>query len=134
MSESPQQDDELAGTEQPFVQHLMELRDRLVRALIAVGVVALALAFYPGAGELYDLLAAPLVAYLLSDVAKDVNGQIFASRMNEIFLMGQSRPLRSVHRDGGWTCETLAEHGMPALKGSFYKLDRSADVFSWDAV
>jgi len=27
--------DELAGTEQPFVQHLMELRDRLVRALIA---------------------------------------------------------------------------------------------------
>ena len=64
MSESPQQDDELDGTEQPFVQHLMELRDRLVRALIAVGVVALALAFYPGAGELYDLLAAPLVAYL----------------------------------------------------------------------
>ncbi|WP_022719949.1 SDR family NAD(P)-dependent oxidoreductase [Rhodopseudomonas sp. B29] len=77
---------------------------------------------------------APLVAYLLSDAAKDVNGQIFASRMNEIFLMGQSRPLRSVHRDGGWTCETIAEHGMPALKGSFYALDRSADVFSWDAV
>ena len=26
-------EDELAGTEQPFVAHLVELRDRLVRAL-----------------------------------------------------------------------------------------------------
>lgn len=75
---------------------------------------------------------APLSVYLLGDDAKDVSGQIFAVRMNEIFLMGQSRPIRSVHRDGGWTCESLAEHGMPALKGSFYKLDRSADIFSWD--
>ncbi len=75
---------------------------------------------------------APLSAFLLSDDAKDVTGQIFAVRMNEIFLMGQSRPIRSVHRSEGWTCQTLAEHGMPALKGSFYKLDRSADIFSWD--
>jgi sec-independent protein translocase protein TatC len=64
MSDTPEKQDELAGTEQPFVQHLMELRDRMVKALISVGVVALVLAFYPGAGELYDLLAAPLVAYL----------------------------------------------------------------------
>lgn len=77
---------------------------------------------------------APLSVYLLGDAAKDVSGQIFAVRMNEIFLMGQSRPIRSVHRDSGWTCESLAEHGMPALKGSFYKLDRSADIFNWDPV
>ena len=31
--------DELAGTEAPFVSHLVELRDRLIRALIAVGIV-----------------------------------------------------------------------------------------------
>lgn len=77
---------------------------------------------------------APLSAFLLSDAAKDVTGQIFAVRMNEIFLMGQSRPLRSIHRDGGWTPQSIAEHGMPALKSSFYKLDRSADIFSWDAI
>ncbi len=58
--------DELAGTEQPFVQHLIELRDRLVKATIAVLVAGAALAVYPGPAELYDLLAAPLVAQLPS--------------------------------------------------------------------
>lgn len=77
---------------------------------------------------------AALAAYLLGDAANDVTGQIFAVRMNEIFLMGQSRPLRSIHRGEGWTPQTIAEHGMPALKSSFYKLDRSADIFNWDAV
>jgi sec-independent protein translocase protein TatC len=56
--------DELAGTEQPFVAHLIELRDRLVRALLAVGVVFAVLSFYPGPAALYDLLAQPLVAQL----------------------------------------------------------------------
>ncbi|MGX9393461.1 SDR family oxidoreductase [Nitrobacteraceae bacterium UC4446_H13] len=77
---------------------------------------------------------ASLAVYLLGDAAKDVTGQIFAVRMNEIFLMGQSRPIRSIHRGEGWTPQTIAEHGMPALKSSFYKLDRSADIFNWDAV
>ncbi len=56
--------DELAGTEQPFVSHLIELRDRLVRAAIAVGICFGALALWPGPAGLYDLLAAPLVANL----------------------------------------------------------------------
>jgi sec-independent protein translocase protein TatC len=63
MSDTPSKD-ELAGTEQPFVQHLIELRDRLVKAAIAVLVAGAALAIYPGPAELYDLLAAPLVAQL----------------------------------------------------------------------
>jgi sec-independent protein translocase protein TatC len=63
MSDTPS-NDELAGTEQPFVQHLIELRDRLVKATIAVAVACAALAVYPGPAELYDLLAAPLVAQL----------------------------------------------------------------------
>jgi sec-independent protein translocase protein TatC len=56
--------DELAGTEQPFVSHLIELRDRLVRAAISVAVCFGALALWPGPAGLYDLLAAPLVANL----------------------------------------------------------------------
>jgi sec-independent protein translocase protein TatC len=57
-------EDELAGTEQPFVSHLVELRDRLIRAAIAVGIVFVALAIWPGPAGLYDLLAAPLVKHL----------------------------------------------------------------------
>ena len=56
--------DELAGTEQPFVSHLVELRDRLVRASIAIGVCFGALMLWPGSGALYDLLALPLVEHL----------------------------------------------------------------------
>lgn len=63
-SSSPNPKDELAGTEQPFVAHLIELRDRLLRAMAAVLVVTMVLAIYPGPGPLYDWLAAPLVAHL----------------------------------------------------------------------
>jgi len=64
MADDPSKDDELAGTEQPFVQHLMELRDRLVKSMIAMAVVTVVLALYPGPAALYDILAAPLVAHL----------------------------------------------------------------------
>ena len=77
---------------------------------------------------------APLAVYLLSDAARDVNAQVFTVRNNEIFLMSQPRPLRSVHRSEGWTAQHIAEHGMPALKASFVPMDRSSDVFSWDPV
>ncbi len=75
---------------------------------------------------------APLAVFLASDAAKDVTGQIFAVRANEIFLMSQSRPLRSVHRAEGWTAETIASHAIPSLRDHFYPLHRSQDVFSWD--
>lgn len=77
---------------------------------------------------------APLAVYLLSDAAKDVNAQVFTVRNNEIFLMSQPRPLRSVHRSEGWTAQNIAEHGMPALRASFVPMDRSGDVFSWDPI
>jgi NAD(P)-dependent dehydrogenase (short-subunit alcohol dehydrogenase family) len=77
---------------------------------------------------------APLAVALAGDAAAGVNGQVFAVRNNEIFLMSQPRPIRSVHRGEGWTPETVAQHALPALKGSFYALDRSSDVFTWDPV
>ncbi|WP_306606073.1 twin-arginine translocase subunit TatC [Azonexus sp.] len=56
MSDTPQ--------EESFVSHLVELRDRLLRSLIAIAVVMGVLAFYPGPGEIYDMLAAPLTSAL----------------------------------------------------------------------
>jgi NAD(P)-dependent dehydrogenase (short-subunit alcohol dehydrogenase family) len=77
---------------------------------------------------------APIVAYLAGDLSGGVTGQVFAVRHNEIFLMSQPRPIRSVHRSEGWSPESIADHGMPALKSSFLPLDKSADIFSWDPV
>jgi hypothetical protein len=74
---------------------------------------------------------APLAVFLISNQS-DVSGQIFSVRANEIFLMGQSRPLRSVHRAEGWTPETVGSHAIPALRAGFYPLDRTQDVFTWD--
>ncbi|MEP7283525.1 MAG: twin-arginine translocase subunit TatC, partial [Rubrivivax sp.] len=61
---NPPERDELEGTEAPFVTHLVELRDRLIRVAIAIGVAFGVLALFPGPSTLYDLLAAPLVAHL----------------------------------------------------------------------
>jgi len=77
---------------------------------------------------------APMAVYLASDASQDVTGQIFAVRANEIFLMSQNRPLRSVHRAEGWTPEAIAEQAIPAMRSQFYALDRSQDVFSWDPI
>ncbi len=77
---------------------------------------------------------APLAVFLASDAAKDVTGQVFSTRKNEIFLMSQSRPLRGIHRAEGWTPGTCAEHMLPALRSWFFPLDRTADVFPWDSI
>jgi NAD(P)-dependent dehydrogenase (short-subunit alcohol dehydrogenase family) len=77
---------------------------------------------------------APLVIFLASDLAAEVSGQIFAVRKNEIFLISQPRPLRSIHRAEGWSAQAIAEQMLPAFKPSLYKLERSGDVFSWDPI
>lgn len=77
---------------------------------------------------------APMAVFLMSDLSKDVSGQIFAVRNNELIAISQNRPLRSVQRSEGWTPDSIAEHAMPALRASFYRLDRAGDVFNWDPV
>lgn len=77
---------------------------------------------------------APLAVYLASDAAKHVNAQIFAVRLHEIYLMGQSRMLRSVHRSEEWTPDSIAEHAMPALQGSFMSVQSSPQLFPWDPI
>jgi sec-independent protein translocase protein TatC len=61
---APDKEDELAGTEQPFVSHLVELRDRLIRVVGVLVIVFAGLCIWPGITALYDLLAAPLTANL----------------------------------------------------------------------
>lgn len=51
-------------TQDTFMSHLVELRDRLLRAVGAVVVVFIVLFLYPGASFIYDLLAAPMLATL----------------------------------------------------------------------
>ncbi|HSX91770.1 MAG TPA: twin-arginine translocase subunit TatC [Hydrogenophaga sp.] len=67
MSTKPDSDDELAGTEQPFVQHLMELRDRLLYSVIGLAVCMALLAFWPGPSGLIDLIAIPIRAHMPPD-------------------------------------------------------------------
>lgn len=77
---------------------------------------------------------APMVVYLGSDAAKEVTGQIFSVRANEIMLFSQPRPIRSVHLSEGWTPESIAEIAAPAMKNSFFALERSPDVINWDPI
>lgn len=77
---------------------------------------------------------APVALYLASDAGADTTGQVFAVRNNEIFLISQPRPVRSVQRSEGWSLDSVASHAIPALRASYVPLDVSADVFCWDPV
>jgi NAD(P)-dependent dehydrogenase (short-subunit alcohol dehydrogenase family) len=75
---------------------------------------------------------APLAVGLMSDAAKDVTGQIFGSRMNEIIMFSQARPLRTAQTSDGWTPESVIDKALPAFRPNFYPLDKSSDVFLWE--
>ncbi|MFC4670808.1 SDR family NAD(P)-dependent oxidoreductase [Seohaeicola nanhaiensis] len=77
---------------------------------------------------------APLAISLLSGDERAPSGQIFCVRNNEIMLMSQPRPLRSVQRGEGWTPETVLDHALPSMAAQFYPLERSEHVFTWDPV
>ena len=66
-------------TQDTFISHLMELRDRLLRSLIAIAVVFVCL--FPWAKELYSLLAKPLLAVLPQ------GGQMIATDVVGVFLV-----------------------------------------------
>ena len=65
--------------EDSFLSHLFELRDRLIRALVSIGIVFVCL--FPWAKELYALLAQPLLASL------PVGGQMIATDVVGVFLV-----------------------------------------------
>lgn len=78
---------------------------------------------------------APLVVYLLSDLAVQVTGQVFGSRGNEIFVFSQPRPVRFAHRTEGWTPASIAEHAMPTFVPKFSSLEEDAfSIFPYEPV
>ena len=77
---------------------------------------------------------AQLAAFLACDAAHEISGQIFGARGNEVYLYGQPRPIRIMHRGDGWTPAKMAEHLLPAVRSSLTPLERTRDVYSWDAI
>ena len=77
---------------------------------------------------------APMAVFLASDLAHEVTGQVFGTRLNEIYLFSSPRPIRTLHRAEGWTPEAIAEDALPALQPSFMPLDRSDQAFPWDPI
>ena len=55
---------EEAPVEETFISHLIELRDRLVKAIIGVAIVCIGLMIWPGPKEVYDFLATPMLQSL----------------------------------------------------------------------
>src|SRR5580693_8086089 len=66
---------------------------------------------------------APLCVFLASEQASQVSGQVFHQRAAELSIYSHMRPLRTVHRQGGWTPELIAEVAMPSLANHFTSLD-----------
>ena len=52
------------NTQDTFISHLVELRDRLLRSILAIAITFLVLFFWPGAAAIYDVLAIPLMRAL----------------------------------------------------------------------
>lgn len=77
---------------------------------------------------------APVAAFLCSDGAAAITGQVFVVRNNEVFLMSQPRPLRGVHNSTGWDMDSLQTVLAPSIASYMYSLETSAEHFSWDPI
>ena len=95
MSNKPDPADELAGTEQPFVQHLMELRDRLLYCVYGLAVCMALLAIWPGPSGLIDLIAVPIRAHMPPD-AKLIAVGVFSPFFVPIKVLGMAAVLLSL--------------------------------------
>jgi NAD(P)-dependent dehydrogenase (short-subunit alcohol dehydrogenase family) len=75
---------------------------------------------------------APMAAFLASDAAKEVTGQVFGVRGKEIMVFGHERPLMRVHDDNGWTVERLIEIFPGTLQHHLVPLVTSGQYFNYD--
>jgi hypothetical protein len=77
---------------------------------------------------------APLVVYLASDAAKEITGQIFGVRGNEIYLFNQPRPVRTLKEPKGWTPQSIAAAAPRELGDALTPLEGTSEYFNWEAV
>jgi hypothetical protein len=77
---------------------------------------------------------APLVVYLASDCAKEVSGQVFGVRGNEIYLFSQPRPVKTLKEPKGWTPQSIAAAAPSGFGGALTPLEGTSEYFNWDAV
>lgn len=83
-------DDLPNGLQESFISHLVELRDRLVKACAGIALVCIALFFWPGASAIYDFLARPMMAALPAGAKMIATGVIspFLVPMKVTLLLG----------------------------------------------
>src|SRR6266436_4792278 len=75
---------------------------------------------------------APMAAFLASDAAKDITGQVFGVRGKEIMLFSHERPLMRVHHAEGWTVERLMEMFPGTLQHHLVPMVTSGQYFNYD--
>jgi len=75
---------------------------------------------------------APMAAFLASDAAKDVTGQVFGVRGKEIMLFSHERPIMRLHHDEGWTVERLMEMFPGTLQHHLVPMVTSGQYFNYD--
>lgn len=74
---------------------------------------------------------AQLAVALCADKAKDVSGQIFSVRGNEVVLFDQPRPVKSMTMTEGWTPESLLDVALPGMQSDMFDLGATTSVFPY---
>ncbi|HMD45889.1 MAG TPA: SDR family NAD(P)-dependent oxidoreductase [Acidimicrobiales bacterium] len=83
-----------------------------VNAMAPAGITRMTASLYQGAeapATLDPSLNAPLVAYLASERAGHVNGQVFGRTDWSFTIFNHPKQIAWMHRDGGWDATSVAE-------------------------
>ena len=94
-----------------FISHLIELRNRLMKALLAVLVIFISLVYF--ANDIYSFVAAPLVAHLPNTatmIATDVTAPFFAPFKLTLFVAIFAAIPMILHQVWGFIAPGLYQH------------------------
>ncbi|MDP8975333.1 MAG: SDR family oxidoreductase [Actinomycetota bacterium] len=72
----------------------------------------------------------PLIAWLCSDAARGVSGQVLGCRGAEVAMWSQPRPVASLVDQAGWDLERLTRTARPGLEPELVPLESEFDVFA----